>query len=279
MYLLLVIVCVILFLGLYYYQSKKEHFTNPLLDEKIPRNIIQTWKTKTLDNVVHNNCQKRVKELHPDYQYIFYDDDEMFAFMKSTFPEYWKKFKNFRYKIQQIDFFRLCAVYHHGGIYLDLDTWLFKPLDDILVMGDLIFPAEFKVSPTECQTWRKKLRFMGLPKCDTQTEEIFTVGNYGLASSKGNPVLKKIMEIILQDYDETMEKLEQTKRYHLMVYCTTGPDKVTEIYYQHPEIGSKMTILSDPTTRKCCRFGIYGKHVCTGSWKATSESKKPEITI
>jgi mannosyltransferase OCH1-like enzyme len=279
MYPFLLLGVVIIFLGLYYYQSKKEHFTNVLLDEKIPRKIIQTWKTKTLDNVIHHTCQKRVKELHPDYEYIFFDDDEMFQFMKTNFPQYWTQFKNLRYKIQQIDFFRLCAVYYYGGIYLDLDTWLFKPLDDILVMGDLIFPAEFKVSPSECKTWKRKLRFMGLDKCETQTKNVFTVGNYGLAASKENPTLKKIIEIILADYDETMETLEETKRYHLMVYCTTGPDKITEIYYQHPDIQKKMTILSDPSTRKCCRFGEYGKHVCTGSWKPTSESKKPTVTI
>ena len=83
----------------------------------------------------------------------------------------------------------------------------------------------------------------------------------------------------MEDYEETMEKLESTKRYHLMVYCTTGPDKVTELYYQRPDIGSHMTILQDPHTQKCCRFGVYGKHVATGSWKPSSESEKPIVTI
>lgn len=245
--------------------------------EHIPRIIIQTWKTKELTNVVHYLCQKRVKELHPDYQYLYFDDDEMFTFMKTNFPQYWNKFKDLRYKIQQIDIFRLCAVYFYGGIYLDLDIWLFKKIDDMLTLGDLVFPLEFKVNKNECKEWKSKDRFHSLPPCNIK--ETFTVGNYGFAASKGNPTLKKMIDLIFADYDKTMDTLSKTNRYHLMVYKTTGPDKITEFYYEHPDIQRNMTIIADPSTRACCRMGVYGKHVCTGSWKKESDSVKPVVTI
>ena len=43
------------------------------------------------------------------------------------YPEYKKLYEDLRYDIQRIDFARLLILYHHGGLYLDLDV---KPMDN-----------------------------------------------------------------------------------------------------------------------------------------------------
>jgi len=46
------------------------------------------------------------------------------------YPQYKKLYNDFRYDIQRIDFARLLILYHHGGLYLDLDVHPFKESGD-----------------------------------------------------------------------------------------------------------------------------------------------------
>ncbi len=43
-----------------------------------------------------------------------------------NYPQYKQLYEDFRYDIQRIDFARLLILYHHGGLYLDLDVRPFK---------------------------------------------------------------------------------------------------------------------------------------------------------
>lgn len=233
----------------------------------IPPIIIQTWKHKELDDLVHFTCQRRIKELHPKYLYLFFDDTEMYEFVKINFPQFWSQFEKIKYKIQQIDIFRLLAVYFYGGIYLDMDIWLFKSLDELRQLGSLIFPIEFKTDNRHCKIWQSQQRFMSIP-CDEPNKRLFTLGNYGFAASKKHPILKKMIENVFATYDSISKEIGTNhKDYHLVVYKTTGPDKITELYYKYPDIQNAITIIENPQVSQCCQFGIYGRHVATGTWK------------
>ena len=99
--------------------------TNIFSQELIPKIIIQTWKT----NVVPQRyipLIDSVKKNNPDYEYMFFTDENIVDFFKTNYPEYYKTYLNLPIKIQRIDFFRYVAVYHYGGFYLDLDMlyWL-----------------------------------------------------------------------------------------------------------------------------------------------------------
>jgi len=248
----------------------KEQFLTEII---IPKKIIQTWKDKNLTNNIHKECQKQLLDLHPDYEYIFYDDNEMYAFMEKEFPQYWTAFKNLKYKIQQIDIFRLCAVYYHGGIYLDLDIFLNRKLDGMLNIGSLIFPIEFNPDYIQCKLWKNSDRFISL---DCNSNKYVTLGNYGFASSQHNIILKKMIDIIFADYNTTTDILENKNQFHLQVYRTTGPDKITELYYKNPDIKKEIILIENTNTDKCCQFGIYGSHIMTGSWKNDDPSSLPE---
>jgi mannosyltransferase OCH1-like enzyme len=87
-------------------------------------NIIQTWKTKDIPIDLFNYIEK-IRTLNPNCNYMFFDDNDIDKFMKSTKPEYYECFCNLTEKIQQIDFFRYVAIYYYGGLYLDLDIDIF----------------------------------------------------------------------------------------------------------------------------------------------------------
>lgn len=70
----------------------------------------------------------KIKELHPDYEYKLWTDVDLteenfsnLSYINST-PVYAQKADIMRYEI----------LYKHGGIYLDIDFEVFKPLDSLL---------------------------------------------------------------------------------------------------------------------------------------------------
>jgi inositol phosphorylceramide mannosyltransferase catalytic subunit len=70
--------------------------------------------------------------LNPDYECLFFDDQQVQAFLDREFPQYRRVFDSFPVPIQRYDFFRYLAVYRHGGFYFDLDVLLASGLSDLL---------------------------------------------------------------------------------------------------------------------------------------------------
>ncbi len=50
---------------------------------EIPKIIHQTWYKKDLPNSIKNNIEK-IKKLNPDYEYNFYDDNDILIFIKNN---------------------------------------------------------------------------------------------------------------------------------------------------------------------------------------------------
>src|SRR5690349_20992316 len=95
-----------------------------------PKLIIQTGPRKLpllLQSAIVN-----VQLLHPDFEYRFFDDVMIEAFLADHFPEFAAEYHSFRFRIQKYDFFRYLAVYRCGGFYLDLDIFLVRDLSPLL---------------------------------------------------------------------------------------------------------------------------------------------------
>ena len=74
----LISIVILIFLILFRYLKKLLEDLGPE-NEKIPRILIQTWKTNTLPE----KCEKFVDELkrpHPDYNYKFFTDNDIYQF-------------------------------------------------------------------------------------------------------------------------------------------------------------------------------------------------------
>ena len=101
----------------------------------IPKIIYQTWKTTNL----HNNCIKirnDIKQLNPEYQIILYDDKDIDNFIKNNFDSYiYNCYLQLNVGAAKADFWRYCILYKNGGVYLDIDSEICRPLDELIV-GD-----------------------------------------------------------------------------------------------------------------------------------------------
>jgi len=78
--------------------------------------------------------EKHMK-LNPDWKYEHFDDQELFTFISSNpikeFPKSLEIANNLQGP-QRTDFFRYYYIYLNGGVYLDYDAVLNKPLDEIV---------------------------------------------------------------------------------------------------------------------------------------------------
>ena len=99
-----------------------------LLKVKIPKIIMQTWKTKVLPSQWQAS-QDAIRIHMKDWKYVLMTDEMNLAFVEKYFPDFLQTYKNFPYPIQRADAIRHMWFYVHGGIYLDLDIEILQPLD------------------------------------------------------------------------------------------------------------------------------------------------------
>jgi mannosyltransferase OCH1-like enzyme len=98
----------------------------------ITKTVYQTWKTTQLPAAVEALRQKHIVE-NPSFSFVLYDDDDIEHYIESNFSsEVVQAFRKLRIGPAKADFFRYCVMYVDGGVYLDLDTALMKPLSNLL---------------------------------------------------------------------------------------------------------------------------------------------------
>jgi mannosyltransferase OCH1-like enzyme len=84
-----------------------------------------------------------IKKIVPEYKYKLWQYDDVKILIHSYFPKQYIFWRDNLSPIQQIDFARWVILYVHGGIYMDLDIILLRPLDDLLD-NEYLFVEESK---------------------------------------------------------------------------------------------------------------------------------------
>jgi hypothetical protein len=101
----------------------------------IPKKLFQTAKSyDTLPPEIRANIA-RLKELNPDWDYRFFDDEQMKSYLRSNLqPEEWALLQeiNPRYGVVLADIFRYVIIYNEGGVYLDAKSTTTKPLSEAI---------------------------------------------------------------------------------------------------------------------------------------------------
>jgi len=98
----------------------------------IPKVIYQSWKTKKLPEKMEENVRK-LRELNPEYEYKFYDDEDCKQFLLQNFGQnYANAFDALVPGAFKCDFWRYAILYLHGGVYLDMDMIPLKPFREMI---------------------------------------------------------------------------------------------------------------------------------------------------
>jgi hypothetical protein len=225
----------------------------------IPRRIIQTGKTRRL-SLLEQAAVANLTLLNPHFEYIYFTDEEVIAFINSEFPEHRAAFDAFPFSIQRFDFFRYLAVYRLGGFYFDLDVFLARGIEDLTRL-DCVFPFEEL-------TINRFLR--------TQHGIDWEIGNYAFGAKAGHPFLGAIIENCVRAQRDRrwvapmLRDIPLPFRNAFEVLNTTGPGLVTRTMVETPKTAGGLTILFPADVcdeRTWHRFGDYGVHLMAASWR------------
>lgn len=106
----------------------------------IPKIIHQVWEGRT-EPYMPTRLQllaRTWREQNPEWEYHLWSGEDMDELVITHFPEYLSTYKSFPYNVQRWDTIRYMILYIYGGVYTDLDTECFRPIDSLLkdvIMG------------------------------------------------------------------------------------------------------------------------------------------------
>ncbi len=98
----------------------------------IPHTVFQTWNTRNIPNHMYETIMNNVNE-NPTYDFYIFNDEECRDFIKQHFDEaVLMAFDTLKPGAYKADLWRLCVLYIHGGIYIDIKFKINKPLTSFL---------------------------------------------------------------------------------------------------------------------------------------------------
>lgn len=150
---------------------------------KIPKIFIQEWitfpdskgKYKPKPLPEHWQCSpESIKNLMPDWEYVLIDDKVADELVDTHFPNFRETYDSLEYPIMRVDALRYMWLYIYGGVYMDLDIELMKPLDDLFEKdGDVylvksgnvgsVYTNSFLASKPGCGLWLDCLKEIKKP--------------------------------------------------------------------------------------------------------------------
>ncbi|MFM8913591.1 MAG: glycosyltransferase family 32 protein [Flammeovirgaceae bacterium] len=115
----------------------------------IPKVIYQTYINDRLP-IITRFFIWWMKRQNSGYRYEFYDDTRIEEFLKHEFPpEVFQAYNKLAIGAAKADFFRYAILYKHGGVYVDIDGAILRPLseiirpDDVAVLSREVHPGLF----------------------------------------------------------------------------------------------------------------------------------------
>jgi len=169
----------------------------------IEKNIFQSWHTKDLHPSVQEKINSFLK-INPEYNYNLYTDEDMDNFVNEHFSgEIAECYNKLNIIVAKVDFWRYLVLYKYGGVYLDMDSAIERPLNELIKDDDdAIITAESNLG--------------------------FFV-QWALIFSKNHPILKKTIEQVVNNI--------KNNTYPNDIHRMTGPTPYTTAIYEfHTEL-------------------------------------------
>ena len=247
---IIILLILLVVLGWFYFQYDVKE-TSFLDKQYIPKIIIQTWKSQNIPTK-YSTLVDSIKSKNPEYEYKFFTDEDIELFLKTNYPDYYDTYQKIPIIIQKIDFFRYIAVYHYGGIYMDLDMNGLTNMDTLL-KHEVVFPVDEYITEQHSGQSRYK------PYYDNNQK--FLLGQYAFAAAPKHAFIKELIDNIHNNIHKLIKTVNHNNDEY--VYKTTGPDYVTDIYMKSSH--KSVVFILDNGKRQY--FGDYAQHKYFGSWK------------
>jgi mannosyltransferase OCH1-like enzyme len=107
-------------------------------EQKIPKRIIQTSVNNNCKNIYNYNAFMTFIELNPEYEYYFFDNNDVKKFIRDNFDEeVLEAYDTLVPGAYKADLFRYCYLYIHGGCYFDNKQILRQPIRNLIESNDI----------------------------------------------------------------------------------------------------------------------------------------------
>ena len=138
----------------------------------IPKIIHQTGPEEQKWHPIWKECSESWKSTFPDFQYMYWTDDDIRNLVKEEYSEFLELYDEFPHHIMRVDFARFCILHSRGGIYADLDIYCYKNFYDLLKRNLYIVESwgdwgekvqnSLMISTPNQEFWEKCMFFSGI---------------------------------------------------------------------------------------------------------------------
>ena len=202
----------------------------------IPKIIHACWLGKKEMPEDQKEYVRRWHEIMPDYEIIVWDDEKFSKYLDdSNFVKVSLEKKKYGFLS---DYFRFTVLYEFGGIYIDTDVEIFKPLDEFLNC-DMFMGFIFDTSIGTALFGTKPKNPLMLEWLDILKKDFDRLGDFTVSNDW-------ITKYFLDHYDDF---LLNGKRQSLK--C--GIEIYPKDYFERYQLNKK-------------KPGGYAEHHCAGSW-------------
>ena len=98
---------------------------------------MQTYKSELEIPREWRESQQSLRRHMKGWTYVFLSDEDMRQFVEREYPDFLKTYDSFPHHIQRVDAVRPLWLKRYGGIYMDLDYRLERPLDHLFTDPDI----------------------------------------------------------------------------------------------------------------------------------------------
>lgn len=192
---------------IFYLKEKLNTVTaNNHIKPKIPRIIHQIYEDMSGPPSSLLKISQSWKELNPDWDYRFWNKNDIDTFLEMYYPDLIPIYQAFPYDVQRWDAIRYLILYKIGGLYVDMD-----------------YECTECISPLLCETTCA----MGMePKGNAILRRMpYIVGNAFMAAIPNHPYFKELINAVFHNNNEVNSLYPERS-----ILDTTGPYMTTRIY-------------------------------------------------
>lgn len=210
----------------------------------IPKIIHYCWFGRKPIPKMLQYCIASWYETLPDYQFMLWNEDNTTfdcEFVKTAYEEKKWAFVS--------DYVRLKVVYEYGGVYMDTDMLLLKPLEDFLY--------------TECFLVAEHSKSIGVGVFGAKKHNYFInlcIKEYQKPGFEFVPIPKVVSDIFVEEYSMERKFINNIVLNHIRVYT---PDYFYSLPY------SKLFDIHN--YKNYLTTNSYGVHLWDGSWHKYNE--------
>ncbi|XPS78147.1 hypothetical protein M3J09_010164 [Ascochyta lentis] len=86
----------------------------------------------TLPTTSRSRAPELCRKFNPSYEIRIWNETEAQSFIEEEYPWFLPTYNTYKHPIQRVDALKYFALYHYGGVYMDLDIACRRPLDPLL---------------------------------------------------------------------------------------------------------------------------------------------------